>query len=97
MTPPTGLQNNRPGTAAAAADACVVKHEASANGRRVSKQTGPGRRDRCSHSESGLARYWPRVLHTAADTAADGSEDPPREADCWGTAATQIKNWVLYH
>ncbi len=55
MTPPTGLQNNRTDTAAVS---CVVKHEACSNGRRISKQTGPSCRDRCSHSESGLTCNW---------------------------------------
>lgn len=51
MTPPTGLQNNQTGTAAVS---CVVKHEACSNGHRISKQTRPSCRDRCTRSESGL-------------------------------------------
>lgn len=72
VTPPPGLQNNRTDTAAVF---CVVKHEACSNGRRISKQTGPSCRDRCSHSESGLT--GPNDLHTAPDTTTDRTEDPP--------------------
>lgn len=55
VTPPTGLQNNQIDTAAVS---CVVKHEACSNGHRISKQTRPSCRDRCSLSESGLTCNW---------------------------------------
>lgn len=55
QTPPTGLHNSLIDTAAVS---CVVKHEACSNGRRISKQTRPSCRDRCSHGESGLTCNW---------------------------------------
>lgn len=88
MTPPTRLQNNRTDTAAVP---CVLKHEARSNGRRISKQTGPGCRDRCSRSESGLnCNRSKALLHTAADTTTDRTRSIPQETGCWRAAATQI-------
>lgn len=90
VAPPTGLQNNRTDTAAVP---WVVKHDACSNGRRISKQTGPRCRDRCSRSESGLT--GPDDLHIAPDTTTDRAEEP-QEADCWRQAGAQVTDSVLY-
>lgn len=90
VAPPTGLQNNQTDTAAVP---WVAKHDACSNGRRISKQTGPCCRDRCSRSESGLT--GPDDLHIAPDTTTDRAEDP-QEADRWRQAGAQVTDSVLY-
>lgn len=91
-SPPTGLQNNRPDTAAL----CVVKHEACSNGRRRSKQTGHSCRDRCYYSESVLTD--PNDLHRALDATTDRAEDSPGgrllEASC---GSYQLLTITVHH
>lgn len=92
MTPPTGLQNN---LIDAAAVSCVVKHEACSNGRRVSKQTGLGCKNRCGLSESGLSCNRPMHFTYSASYNHRQDRGSPRRLTAGDQLLLKSVTWFL--